>query len=184
MHLIVTSTYFTQLVHTSSYLFYNAVHTVPRVPFLSPILILSIVLSLLLFLTRLTGCFPMLLVSIVSTPLDASSGFNQSHLISKMGQLIDFFTQFLEVIAILLRSCPSIGEDTEVQRIHKICDRAGIGYKGSPSSRDHFQPLPIDTHAIRKLPYVGCKGSDPSLPQAWSLWSFQPYSVRLQGQNY
>lgn len=33
----------------------------------------------------------MLLVSIISTPLDPSSGFNQSHLISEMGQLIDFF---------------------------------------------------------------------------------------------
>ena len=92
MHLIVISTYFTQLVHTSSYLFYSAVHTIPSVPFLFPILILSIVLSLLLFLTRLTSCFPMLLISRFSMPLDPSSDFDQSHLISENGQLIDFFT--------------------------------------------------------------------------------------------
>ena len=195
MHLIVTSTYFTHLVNMSSYLFYSAVHTIPRVPFLFPILIMSIILSLLLFLTRLTSCFPMLLVSMFSMPFDPSSDFDQSHLISEMGQLIDFFLhQFLEVTAILLRSYPSIGEDTEVQRIHKVYNRAGIGYKASPSSRDHVsfltsvkgwdsQPLPTDTHATSKLPPVGCTGQCPRPPQAWSLWPFQPLPVRLQGQS-
>ena len=195
MHLIVTSTYFTHLVNMSSYLFYSAVHAIPRVPLLSPILIMSIILSLLLFLTRLTSCFPMLLVSMFSMPLDPSSDFDQSHLISEMGQLIDFFLpQFLEVTAILLRSCPSIGEDTEVQRIHKVYNRAGIGYKASPSSRDHVsfltsakgwdsQPLPTDTQAISKLPPVGCTGQCPRPPHAWSLWPFHPLPVRLQGQS-
>lgn len=68
---------FTQLVHIFLFYVCDIFHTIPMVTFTLPTLTLSIVLPLLFFLIRQTGCFPVLLISMFSTFLSTTPGFDQ-----------------------------------------------------------------------------------------------------------